>query len=108
MPSILAGQNQAVLRSSVIVVVLLMVWAHWRAAYTAEVRAALDDLPGNEDRLDDLLQDVRDRRLIHHCRAVLADRRAGDQAAFDEHRTDALARIHQLETFAPLRRFAAR
>ena len=93
------------LRYSTIVVVLLTLWLHWRAAYTAEVRAALEDLPASDEHLDDLLQDVRDRRLIHHCRAVLADQRAGNKALFEEHRADAVGRIEHLEKFSPLRRF---
>ena len=93
------------LRYSIIVVVLLAAWLHWRAAHTAEVRAALDGLPATQDHLDDILQDVRDRRLIHHCRAVLADQRAGNQAALEEHTADAASRIEHLETFAPLRRY---
>ena len=96
------------LRYSIIVVVLLVLWLHWRSAYTAEVRAALVGLPGNEEQLDDLLQDVRDRRLVHYCRAVLTDQRAGDQELFEEHRTDALRRVEHLERFAPLRRSAPR
>jgi hypothetical protein len=104
MDLILAGENQAVLRYSIIVVVLLTLWLHWRAAYTAEVRSALTELPGSPERLDELLQDVRDRRLIHQCRAVLADQRSGNQPAFEQHRADAFARIEHLETFAPLRR----
>ena len=96
------------LRYSIIVVVLLILWLHWRAAYTAEVRAALVELPGSEEHLDDLLQDVRDRRLIHHCRAVLADQRAGNLDLCEEHRTDALGRVEHLERFAPLRRSAPR
>ncbi|MEW6476876.1 MAG: hypothetical protein AB1679_31855 [Actinomycetota bacterium] len=93
------------LRYAIVAVVLLAVWLHWRAAYTADVRVALDELPGGHDRLDDLLQDVRDRRLVHHCRAVLADQRAGDTELFEEHRADALGRLEHLERFAPLRRF---
>ena len=92
------------IRYAVMAVVLLGLWLHWRAAYTADVRSALDDLPASEERLDDLLQDVRDRRLLHRCRAVLADQQAGDQARFEEHKADALERIDHLETFAPLRR----
>ena len=92
------------LRFAIAVVVLLAVWLHWRAAYTTEVRSALDDLPASEERLDDLLQDVRDRRLIHRCRAALADRRAGDEALYREHLADALERIDHLERYAPLRR----
>jgi hypothetical protein len=93
-----------VLRYSVVVVVLLAAWLHWRAAYTAEVRAALDDLPANEERLDDLVEDVRDRRLVHRCRAALADHRAGDDVHCREHVADALERVDHLERFAPLRR----
>jgi hypothetical protein len=92
------------LRYAVIVVVLLALWLHWRAAFSTEVRAALEDLPAGGERLDDLLQDVRDRRLIHRCRAVLADLRSGDRDAFDEHLVDALERVEHLERFAPLRR----
>ena len=92
-------------RYPIIVVVLLTLWLHWRAAYTAEVRAALDGLPASAEHLDDLLQDVRDRRLIHQCRAVLADLRAGDRESLEEHRADTRARLKHLETFAPLRRF---
>jgi hypothetical protein len=99
-----AGQNQAVLRYSIIAVVLLTVWLHWRAAYTAEVRAALGELPDSRERLDDLLHDVRDRRLIHQCRAVLADLRSGEDVLLEEHRGDALRRLEHLERFAPLRR----
>jgi uncharacterized protein YPO0396 len=93
-----------VLRSAIAVVVLLAAWLHWRAAYTADVRAALDDLPASEERLDDLLQDVRDKRLAFRCKAVLADQRAGDTDGFREHVADALERIEHLERFAPLRR----
>ena len=96
------------IRYAVIAVVLLALWLHWRAAYTTEVRTALADLPASGERLDDVLQDVRDRRLIHHCRAVLADQRTGDRAQFDEHVADALERIDHLERFAPLRRFTPR
>ena len=92
------------LRFPIAVVVLLVLWLHWRAAYTADVRTALDDLPASEERLDDLLEDVRDRRLLHRCRAVLADQRAGDEALYQEHLADALERIDHLERFAPLRR----
>ena len=92
------------LRYSIIVVVLLVLWLHWRAAYTAEVRAALDELPLSEEHLDDLLQDVRDRRLVHYCRAVLADQRAGDDGLYREHLADARERLDHLERFAPLRR----
>ena len=96
------------LRYSLIPVVLLVLYTHWRAAYTAEVRAALDALPAGEEDFDDLLQDVRDRRLIHHCRAVLADQDAGKHELLDEHRTVALARVEHLERFAPLRRLTSK
>lgn len=96
------------LRYSLIPVVLLVLYTHWRAAYTAEVRAALDALPAGEEDFDDLLQDVRDRRLIHHCRAVLADQDAGKHELLDEHRTAALARVEHLERFAPLRRLTSK
>ena len=92
------------LRFAIAVVVLLVLWLHWRAAYTADVRSLLGDLPASEERLDDALEDVRDRRLLHRCRAVLADRRAGDEALYREHLADALERIDHLERFAPLRR----
>jgi len=97
-----------VLRYSLIAVVLLALYTHWRAAYTAEVRAALDALPNGKEHLDDLLQDVRDRRLVHQCRAVLADQNAGKHELFEEHRTAALARVEHLERFAPLRRFTSK
>ena len=106
--TILPGHNRTVIRYAVIAVVLLALWLHWRAAYTADVRTALADLPASEERLDDVLLDVRDRRLIHRCRAVLADHRAGDQDRFDEHLADALERIDHLERFAPLRRLTPR
>lgn len=96
------------LRYSLIAVVLLALYTHWRAAYTTEVRAALDALPNGKEHLDDLLQDVRDRRLIHQCRAVLADQNAGNHERLEEHRTAALARVEHLERFAPLRRFASK
>jgi hypothetical protein len=94
-----------VIRLFVVTVVLLGLWLHWRAAYTAEVRAALVDLAANGERLDDLLEDVRDRRLIHRCNAALADFRAGDAALCREHVADALDRVDHLERFAPLRGF---
>jgi hypothetical protein len=97
-----------VLRFAIITVVLLGAWMHWRAAYTTEVRAALDSLPAGAAQLDDLLQDVRDRRLIHYCRAVLADQQRGDAVSFEEHRTDAVRRLEHLERFAPLRRLTPR
>ena len=95
------------LRYALIAVVLFAAWLHWRAAYTTQVRAALDTLPASTEQLDDVLQDVRDRRLIHHCRAVLADQRAGETTLFEEHRTAALERVAHLERFAPLRRVRA-
>jgi hypothetical protein len=98
-------QNWRVLRYVIATVVLLAVWLHWRAAYTADVRAALDDLPAGEGRLEDLVEDLRDNRLAHRCKAVLADQRAGDTEALREHRDDALERVDHLERFAPLRRF---
>jgi hypothetical protein len=104
MPPSFSGQNHGVLRYSVIVVVLLAAWLHWRAAYTAEVRGALAELPASTERLDDVLHDVRDRRLIHRCRAVMADQRAGDNVLFREHLADAEERLDHLERFAPLRR----
>ena len=91
------------IRFFVVAVVLGAVWLHWRAAYTAEVRAALDDLAANQDRLDDLVEDLRDRRLVHRCKAALADHRAGDADLCREHVADALARLEHLERFAPLR-----
>jgi hypothetical protein len=97
-----------VLRYSIAAVVALAVWVHWRAAYTAEVRAALDDLPANEGRLEDLIEDLRDKRLAYRCKAVLADHRAGDAALCREHIGDALERLDHLERFAPLRRALAR
>jgi hypothetical protein len=97
-----------VLRYAVVAVVLLVLALHWRAAYTVQVRAALEDLPASEERLDDVLLDVRDRRLIHRCRAVLADHRAGDHACLREHLADAVERLDHLERFAPLRRFTPR
>ena len=96
------------LRYSVAAVVLFVVWVHWRAAYTAEVRAALDDLPANEERLEDLIEDLRDKRLAYRCKAVLADHRAGDTDLCREHVADALERVEHLERFAPLRRVLAR
>jgi hypothetical protein len=93
-----------VLRYSIVALILLVVWLHWRAALTAEVRAALDDLPAGEERLDDLIQDLRDKRLAYRCKAVLADHRAGDADLCREHTADALERVDHLERFAPLRR----
>ena len=92
------------LRYFIVAVVLLALWLHWRAAFTADVRAALDDLPASEERLDDLIQDLRDKRLAYRCKAVLADHRAGDAELCREHTADALERVDHLESFAPLRR----
>ena len=92
------------LRYFIVAVILLVVWLHWRAAFTAEVRAALDDLPAGEERLNDLVQDLRDKRLAYRCQAVLADYRAGDTELCREHTADALERVDHLERFAPLRR----
>ena len=71
-----------VLTYSIVTVVLLAAWLHWRAALTAEVRAALDDLPAGEERLQELIEDLRDKRLAYRCKAVLADHRAGDDSLF--------------------------
>lgn len=92
------------LRYLIITVVLLAAWVHWRAAYTSEVRAALADLPASQEQLDDLIDDLRDKRLAFRCKAVLADQRAGDEALYREHLTDALERVDHLERLAPLRR----
>lgn len=91
------------LRLFIVTVVLLAVWLHWRAAYTPEVRSALDGLPGSEERLDDLVEDLRDKRLAYRCRAVLNDYRAGDTDLFSEHVAAALERVEHLERLAPLR-----
>jgi hypothetical protein len=93
-----------VLRYFIVAVVLLVLWLHWRAAFTADVRAALNDLPAGQERLDDLVQDLRDKRLSYRCKAVLADHRAGDAELCREHTADALERVDHLERFAPLRR----
>jgi hypothetical protein len=93
-----------VLRLFIVAVVLSAVWLHWRAAYTAEVRAALDDLPASEERLVDLLEDLRDKRLAYRCKAVLKDYRAGHTELIQEHMVDALERVEHLERLAPLRR----
>ena len=103
-PDILTGENHGVLRYVIVAVALLAIWLHWRAAFTADVRAALDDLPAGEERLDDLVEDLRDKRLAYRCKAVLADYRAGDADLCREHRADALERVEHLERFAPLRR----
>jgi hypothetical protein len=96
-----------VLRYAIVAVVLFVFWVHWRAAYTAEVRAALGDLPTGEEQLDELVQDLRDKRLAFRCKAVLADHRANGPD-LDEHVAAALERVAQLERFAPLRRVLAR
>ena len=92
------------LRLLVVAVVLGALWLHWRAAYTGEVRVALDELPASQERLDDLVEDLRDKRLAYRCKAVLNDYRAGDTHLFREHLADALERIEHLERLAPLRR----
>ena len=92
------------LRYVIAAVVLLAVWVHWRAAYTAQVRAALGDLPAATARLEELIEDLRDKRLAFRCKAVLADLRAGDAELYREHVGDARERIEHLERFAPLRR----
>ena len=92
------------LRYVIVAVVLLVVWVHWRAAYTAQVRAALGDLPARAAELDELVEDLRDKRLAFRCKAVLADLRAGDAELCREHVGDALERVDHLERFAPLRR----
>lgn len=92
------------LRYVVVALVLGGLWLHWRAAYTPAVRAALDDLPTGADRLDDLIPDLRDRRLAHRCKAVLADHRVGDPGQVREHTANVVERLEHLERFAPLRR----
>jgi hypothetical protein len=106
MGNILTGQNRRVLRLFVAVVVLGALWLHWRAAYISRVRAALGDLPAASERLDDLVEDLRDKRLAYRCKAVLKAYRAGDTLMGEEHVADALERIEHLERFAPLRRWA--
>ena len=96
------------IRWVVALVVVLAVWTHWRAAYTADVRAAVDDLPDSAERLEDLTQDLRDKRLLFRCRAVLRDLWAGDEELFREHVGDVRERLDHLERFAPLRRALAR
>jgi uncharacterized protein YPO0396 len=93
-----------VLRLFVVAVVLAAAWLHWRAGYTREVRAALDDLPASSERLDDLVEDLRDKRLAYRCKAVLNDYRAGNTDLFKEHVAEALERVEHLERLAPLRR----
>jgi len=97
-----------VLRLFVAIVVLGVLWLHWRAGYTAQVRAALDDLPASAGHLDDLVEDLRDKRLAYRCKAVLNDHRAGNTAMFAEHVAEALERVEHLERFAPLRRRSVR
>jgi hypothetical protein len=92
------------LRLFVVTVVLAGLWLHWRAAYTGEVRAALDDLPASQERLDNLVEDLRDKRLAYRCKAVLNDYRAGNTELFQEHVADAFERVDHLERLAPLRR----
>jgi hypothetical protein len=92
------------LRYLIVALVLGACWLHWRAAYTGEVRAALDDLPAGQERLGDLVEDLRDKRLANRCKAVLSDCRAGNTDLFREHLADALERVNHLERFAPLRR----
>jgi hypothetical protein len=93
------------LRLFVVAVVLLAVWLHWRAAYTGEVRAALEELPASHERLDELVEDLRDKRLAYRCKAVLNDCRAGNPDLFNEHIAEALERVDHLERLAPLRRW---
>ena len=92
------------LRLLIVTAVLLAAWLHWRAAYTPEVRAALDALPAGQDQLDDLVEDLHDKRLAYRCKAVLHDYRTGDSAIVAEHMADALERVEHLERLAPLRR----
>jgi hypothetical protein len=100
---ILTGQNQPVLRLFVVAVVLGALWLHWRAGYTTQVREALDGLPASAERLDDLVEDLRDKRLAYRCKAVLNDYRAGNTAMVEEHVAAALERVNHLERFAPLK-----
>lgn len=92
------------LRLFVAVVVLGALWLHWRAAYTSRVRAALDDLTAASERLDDLVEDLRDKRLAYRCKAALKAYRAGDAAMCEVHVAEAVERAEHLERFAPLRR----
>ncbi len=92
------------LRFVIAIAVLLVLWLHWRAAYTAQVRAVLDDLPASQERLDDLVEDLRDKRLAYRCKAILRDYRDGDTVSVGVHTADALERVEHLERFAPLRR----
>ena len=95
---------RAVLRYLVVALVLFVLWVHWRAGYTADVRAAVDDLPANEERLEELILDLRDNRLAFRCKALLADHRSGDTELYREHTAAVLERVEHLERFAPLRR----
>lgn len=92
------------LRLFVAVVVLGALWLHWRAAYTFQVRAALDDLPAASERLDDLVEDLRDKRLAYRCKAAIKSYKAGDADMCEVHVAEALERVEHLERFAPLRR----
>ena len=92
------------LRYVIVATVLLVVWVHWRAAYTADVRAAVDDVGTHQEQLEELILDLRDKRLAFRCKAVLADYRAGRTDLCREHRDDVLERVEHLERFAPLRR----
>ena len=96
------------IRWVVAAVVIFAVWTHWRAAYTFDVRAAVDDLPDSAARLEELVLDLRDKRLAFRCQAVLRDLRAGDDELFREHLGDVGERLDHLERFAPLRRARAR
>lgn len=96
------------IRWVVALVVVFAVWTHWRAAYTAAVRLAVDDLPASADHLEALVEDLRDNRLAFRCKAVLRDLRAGDDELFVEHLGDVRERLDHLERFAPLRRLSAR
>jgi hypothetical protein len=93
------------LRYFIVAVVLSALWLHWRAAYSGEVRAALDELPAGSERLDELVEDLRDKRLAYRCKAVLNDQRAGNTELFKEHVAAALERVEHLERLAPLRRW---
>lgn len=92
------------LRLFVAVVLLGAIWLHWRAGHTSQVRAALNDVPASSERLDDLVEDLRDKRLAYRCKAVLKAHRAGDGPMVEVHVADALERVEHLERFAPLRR----
>ena len=96
------------LRYFIVAFALAAVWLHWRAARTRDVRAALEDLPASQERLDELVDDLRDKRLAYRCKAALSDYRAGNTELFREHMADALERADHLERFAPLRRWRVR